>query len=61
VGKSKYWGAEGGKSDKCMGVFQLLADVSGLPPKVYAYAQWRNQGERATWSTDQQVAESAKR
>jgi len=23
--------------------------------------QWRNQSERATWSTDQQAAESAKR
>ena len=38
VGKPNYWGQKVVKSDKCMGVSQLLGGhVPVLPPKVYAY------------------------
>jgi len=34
VSKPKYWGAKGGKIDKCMGVSQLLgARARAAPPK----------------------------
>jgi len=33
VGKPKYFGAKGGKSEKCMGISQLFGGhVPGLPP-----------------------------
>jgi len=33
VGKPKYWGAEGVRSDKCMGVFQLLGARARAAPE----------------------------
>ena len=36
-GQNKILGRKMVKSDKCMGVSQLLGARAGLPPKVYAY------------------------
>ena len=39
-GKPKYWGGQKVvKSDKCMGVSQLLGAHARAAPKVYAYAE----------------------
>jgi len=39
MGKPKYWvGQKVVKSDKCMGVSQLLGARARAAPKVYAYA-----------------------
>src|SRR6218665_956680 len=37
VGKPKYWGQKVVKSDKCMGVSQLLGARARAAPQVYAY------------------------